>query len=357
MFCGVRLTLMGNAAVEKLAVKKHAAKKLAVIGAGAWGTAIAILLAQNGHEVRLWARRDEFAKQVQRERVNKTYLPDMQFPDSLENSLEVSSDLAFVVDGCVAAFVVVPSKGLEPTLQTLSQSNPPNYIINATKGINPNTLEPYSQLIKNHLPKATLAALSGPNLAQEIGQALPTATTIASEDVLFAKNVQRWLHQKNFRVYASNDILGVELGGALKNVIAIAAGMCDSLNMGTNAKSTLITRGLAEMLRVCEHMGARRESLFGLAGLGDLIATCHGPLSRNYRVGEFLAQGKQLHEIQAIGLTAEGISTCEAVWNYANKHQLDLPITHEVYEVIFRRKSPEAAVSALMLREQAQEVY
>ena len=329
--------------------------KLAVIGTGAWGTAIAILLAQNGHKVRLWARRDTFAQEVQRERVNNTYLPDMHFPDSPEN-LEVSSDLGFVVECCVTAFMVVPSGGLEPTLKLLKNHSPLNYIVNATKGINPQTLKPYSNLIKNYQPKATLAALSGPNLAQEIGKGLPAATTIASEDTDFAKQAQSWLHQKQFRVYTSSDMLGVEIGGALKNIMAIAIGMNDALGMGTNAKATLITRGLVEMLRVSEHMGAKRESLFGLAGLGDLIATCSGSLSRNYRVGEQFAQGKTLEEVRNLSLTAEGISTCEAVELYAKKHQLDLPITHEIHEVIFHSKSAEAAVDSLMMREQTEDL-
>lgn len=326
--------------------------KLAVIGAGAWGTAIAILLAQNGHEVRLWARRAEFAQKLQKEKINTTYLPDMQFSESLE----VSSDLAFVLEGCAAVFMVVPSSGLEPTLKLLRSHDSLHYIINATKGINPKTLRPYSDLIKSYFPDVTLAALSGPNLAQEIGQGLPTATTIASADADFAKRVQGWLHQKRFRAYTSNDMLGVELGGALKNIMAIAVGMSDALVMGTNAKATLITRGLAEMLRISEHMGASRESLFGLAGLGDLIATCYGPLSRNYRVGTYLVEGKSLKEVSDLGLTAEGINTCEAVWNYAQKHKLNVPITNEVYEVIFQGKSAKAAVDALMLRGQTEDL-
>ena len=328
------------------------AKRLAVVGAGAWGTAIAILLAQNKHNVRLWARRTEFADILQQERINKTYLPDMHFPETLK----VSGDLGFVVDDCAAAFVVVPSKGLGSILNLLQNHPRLNYIINATKGINPQTLQPYSDLIQSYQPKATLAALSGPNLAQEIAKGLPAATTIASADMQFAKQVQSWLHQKQFRVYTSNDILGVEIGGALKNIMAIAIGMSDTLDMGTNAKATLITRGIAEMLRVSEHMGATRESLFGLAGLGDLIATCYGPLSRNYRVGEYLAQGKVLKDIHVMGLTTEGISTCEAVWQYAEKHHLDLPITSEVYEVMFKGKTPKLAVTTLMNREQTKDL-
>ncbi len=317
---------------------------LAVIGAGAWGTMLAILLTHNGNRVGLWARREDFAKRLLEERENKRYLAGVPLPDNLE----ISSNLNDLMQNRIAAFIAVPSKGLRNVMAYLPKVSA---LICASKGLEVGTLKRFSEVLAEYQPKALLAALSGPNLAFEIARGLPAAATVASESESFAKAVQHWLHQANFRVYSSNDLIGVELGGALKNIIALAAGMCDGLKMGDNAKAAIITRGLAEMIKFARHLGAKSETLFGLAGLGDMIATCNSLNSRNHKAGEMFAKGVSLAEVEASKMTTEGLSTTEAVVSYARAKGLELPIAFEVYKVIFESKAPKQAIEHLMQRE------
>ncbi len=317
---------------------------LAVIGAGAWGTMIAVLLTRNGNQVGLWARREDFAKSLLKDGENKRYLAGVALP----KNLEVSSNLNEIMQGRVAAFIAVPSKGLRNVLSHLPKVSA---LICASKGLEVGTLKRFSEVLAEYQPKAILAALSGPNLVSEIAQGLPAAATVASENEELARTVQYWLHQANFRVYRSNDLIGVELGGAIKNIIALAAGMCDGLKMGDNAKAAIITRGLAEMVKLAKHLGAKRETLFGLSGLGDMIATCNSLNSRNYKAGQMFARGVSLAEIEASGMTTEGLSTAKAVVTYARDKGLELPIAQEVYKVVFEGESPKQAIDHLMQRE------
>lgn len=323
-------------------------KKLAVIGAGAWGTTIAALLANNqaetDTEVVLWARRQDAAHRYNEARENTKYLPGIRLPDGLKITADADEALA----GADAAFIVVPSKGLRSTLAALPPA--PAYI-SCSKGLERGTLKRLSEVIGEHYPDAKLAALSGPNLAGEIAAGLPASATVASTDDDLAAATQIWLNQLSFRVYTSPDIIGVEVCGALKNIIALAAGMNDGLGLGTNARATLITRGLAELIRLGEHLGGTTETFYGLAGLGDLTATCSSTSSRNHTAGEMLAGGATLQDLEESQLTTEGIETIKAVVPYAQERGLELPIATEVYRVIFENKPPQQALEDLMGRD------
>ena len=317
---------------------------LAVIGAGAWGTMLAVLLTRNDNKVRLWARREDLVESLLRDKENKHYLAGVPLP----KSLQISSNLNEIMQDSIAAFIAVPGKGLRSVMSYLPKVSA---LICASKGLEVGTLKRFSEILAEYQPQANLAALSGPNLASEIARGLPAAATVASKNESLAKAVQHWLHQANFRVYRSNDLIGVELGGAIKNIIALAAGMCDGLKMGDNAKAAIITRGLAEMIKFAKHMGARSETLFGLTGLGDMIATCNNSSSRNHKAGEMFAKGASLAEIEASNMTTEGLSTTKAVVTYARAKGIELPIASEVYKVIFKSKSPQLAIDNLMQRE------
>lgn len=317
--------------------------RLAVVGAGAWGTVIALLLARNGHEVRLWTRRPAHAEETQRRRENRERLPGILLPDGLQ----VTSDLEACTAGASAAFVAVPSVGLPRVMQRLA---PVPALISCSKGLAGPGLVRLSQLMAEAQPRASVAVLSGPNLAAEIAAGLPAAAVAASQDDGLAAQVQAWLQSTNFRLYTSRDPIGAEVGGALKNVIALAAGMSDGLGLGDNAKASIVTRGLVEIVRLGLELGAQRETLYGLAGLGDMVATCASLGSRNHTAGERIARGESIDELRAGGLTAEGIPTVEAVHSFAEERRLSLPIAGEVYRVAFERKDPRAAIGDLMAR-------
>ncbi len=316
---------------------------LAVLGAGAWGTVLAKVLAENGHAVRLWARREELALAINATRENRDYVPG-----KLPETVRATADLTEAVAGVEAAVVAVPSKGLREVLAALP---PTPAFVSASKGLEPGSMKRFSEVIADYQPGATLAALSGPNLAQEIAAGKPAAATLASPDEDFARAAQGWLNQPTFRVYTSRDLVGVETAGALKNVVALAAGLCDGLNLGDNAKASIITRGLAEIVRLGTHLGGEATTFYGLAGLGDVIATCSSPKSRNHSAGVRVARGETLADLEASLLNAEGVPTVRAVDGYAAEHGLVLPICREVYRVVYEQKAPPAALNDLMRRE------
>ena len=317
---------------------------LAVVGAGAWGTTLAVLLTRANpyQRVSLWARRPEFASALREEHENRTYLPGLALPEALH----ITSDLEEVT-GAEAVFVVVPSKGLRSVMEGLPHVPA---LICCSKGLELGSFKRFSQVLGEYQPGATLAALSGPNLAKEIAAGLPASATVASNDKELAKEVQTWLSGPTFRVYSSRDLIGVEVSGALKNVIALAAGMCDGLGLGDNAKATIITRGLAEIVRLGTHLGGEMPTFYGLAGLGDTVATCGGSGSRNHTAGERIARGDTLADLERDKLNAEGIPTVRAVVAYAERQGLELPISAEVYRVIFEEKPPRQALHDLMTR-------
>ena len=323
--------------------------RLAVIGAGAWGTVLAALLARNGHSVTLWARREALARTLNETRENSEYVPGLELPATLQ----ATSDLAESVREVGAAVVAVPSKGLREVLGRLPEA--PAFI-SASKGLEGGTFKRFTEVIGEYHPGATLAALSGPNLAGEIAAGQPAAATLASDDASFAARAQAWLNSESFRVYSSPDLVGVEVAGALKNVIALAAGMCDGLGLGDNAKASIITRGLAELTRLGTHLGGDPVTFYGLAGLGDVVATCASARSRNHTAGVRLAQGETLSDLRKSQLNAEGIPTVEAVYAYSRQQGLELPIATEVYRVVFENKGVQEALRDLMRRSATTEV-
>ncbi len=328
----------------------HAAP-LAVLGAGAWGTVIAALLSRNGHHVHLWTHRADHAEQMAAERHNDTYLPGLRLPATVAPM----ADLRAAVTGAAVAFLAVPSRAVRSLVERLSTLPRPTGVVSCAKGIEIGTFRRLSEVIAQGLDGIPIAALSGPNLAGEIALGMPAATTVASADADFARRVQRLLHQTTFRVYTSDDVVGVETAGALKNVIALAAGMSDGLGLGDNSKATIITRGLAELVRLGTALGGLSRTFYGLAGLGDMVATCTSARSRNHTAGERIARGATLAELEAEHLTAEGIPTVRAVHEHASRTGIDLPITREVYHVVYDGKDPYDAIADLMKREEKAE--
>ncbi|MBB6098736.1 glycerol-3-phosphate dehydrogenase (NAD(P)+) [Deinobacterium chartae] len=312
--------------------------RVAVLGAGGWGTALAAMLAAHERPTVLWARRAEFAERLRRERVNADYLPGVDLPASLE----LASDLNVALEGAALALVVVPSVGVEELLEQLPRELG---IVLCAKGLDAHGGQ-LSRLAHSR-GFSRIAVLSGPNHAEEIGRGLPAATVVASHDAEFANTAQRALMTPSFRVYTSDDVVGVELGGVLKNVIALSCGMVDGLGLGDNAKAALITRGLLEMRRYLEAQGAREATVYGLSGLGDLVATCTSRHSRNRAAGERIARGE---DIAAGGKVVEGMRSARLLHAWALEHGADLPIVAAVHGVLEGELEPLEAMSNLMER-------
>ena len=329
-------------------------RSVAVLGAGSWGTALAIHLAGIGHQVRLWARDGDLAADMERRRANAVYLPDMPFPESLS----VGTSLPGALADAQLILVAVPSHGLRQVLrQSTAHVDPAAVVLSATKGLEDGSLLRMSEVIRQEWPRvAEVAVLSGPSFARELAQQLPTVVVVASRSEGAVRHVQEEFRSGAMRLYASGDVVGVELGGALKNVIAIAAGVVDGLGLGHNALAALMTRGLAEISRLTVAAGGERETLAGLAGMGDLVLTCTGQLSRNRHVGLELAKGRVLAEIVAsTKMVAEGVRTTHAALSLGAAHGVELPIAAQVDALLSGRVSAAVAVSELMGRRQRAE--
>ncbi len=324
--------------------------KVAVLGGGSFGTAIANIMADNHHQVCLWLRNQSRADEINQNHTNSAYLPD--FP--LNTSLKANTDLAATVRDCDIIFVAVPSTSSRTVAGELARYIRPNTIlVSTTKGIEHKHFKLMSQVLAEEVANARIGVLSGPNLAKEIVAKQITATVIASKDDELKSTIQALLHCGNFRVYASSDIYGVELGGALKNVYAIMAGMAAAMNIGQNTISMLLTRSLAEMSRFAVHKGADPLTFLGLAGVGDLIATCMSPLSRNYRVGYQLGEGKDLEQIVAdLGQVAEGVNTLKLLKQQADDLNIYMPLVNGLYDIIYNKKTISDVVGSLMFAEQ-----
>ncbi|TXF13734.1 NAD(P)H-dependent glycerol-3-phosphate dehydrogenase [Pelomicrobium methylotrophicum] len=322
--------------------------RIAILGAGAWGTALALSLCPR-HHVTLWVWDPADLAQMRRTRVNGRYLPGFEIPPSVA----LEGDAAAALAGRDLALVVVPTSALRETLERIAAHRPGLPVVAASKGFEPSTARLPHQVAAEILgPGAVYGVLSGPSFAQEVARGLPTAVTLASADPAFADAAARALHSPRLRVYSSTDVVGVEIGGAVKNVMAIAAGICDGLGFGYNARAALITRGLAEITRLGLKLGGRQETFLGLAGAGDLILTCTGDLSRNRRVGLLLAQGKPLKKIlERLGHVAEGVHTAREVRALARRIGVEMPITEAVCQVLFEGLAPSGAVEALLARE------
>jgi glycerol-3-phosphate dehydrogenase (NAD(P)+) len=321
--------------------------KIAVLGAGAWGTALAVSLAGR-HEVALWARSAAQVAEMGSSRYNLRYLPDVILPPSLC----FESNLAVLLKRAELVLAVVPSSGLRALLRDVNVLAPGVPVVWACKGFEAGSCKLPHQVADDELkPDTPRGVLSGPSFAREVALGLPTALTLASLDETFARQAALALHSHHLRVYASQDIKGVELGGAVKNVLAIAAGISDGMGFGHNARAALITRGLAEITRLGLVLGGRQETFMGLAGMGDLILTCTGDLSRNRQVGLQLAQGKPLADILGgLGHVAEGVNTAQEVLNLAQLHNVEMPITEAVYQVLYQGLAPRTAVESLLNR-------
>jgi glycerol-3-phosphate dehydrogenase (NAD(P)+) len=328
--------------------------RVAVLGAGSWGTALAMHLVRVGHPVRLWARDPALVADMQARRANAVYLPDVPFPAGLVTTASLDDALTDA-DLVVCA---VPSHGVRAVMTTAAPRLAAGVtVVSATKGLEPGTLLRVSELLGEVLHGAhPVAVLSGPSFAAELARQMPTAVCVASHDAAVAELVQAGFRSPYLRLYASDDVVGVEIGGALKNVIAIAAGVVEGLGIGQNALAALITRGLAEMGRLATALGARRETLAGLTGLGDLVLTCTGALSRNRHVGIELARGRPLAEIVgSMKMVAEGVRTTGAALSLGARHGVELPIATQMHEVLEGRKDAKTAVVDLMLRRQRAE--
>lgn len=322
--------------------------KLAVLGAGAWGTALAMSFAQH-HQVTLWARNAEQVRAMQQARENARYLPGQHFPDALL----LSDDLGAALDGVDLAIIVTPIAGLRATARQIAarkQAAPP--LLWACKGFEAGSSLLPHQVIAEELPLLTeCGVLSGPSFALEVAQGLPSAVTLASENAAFAKRIAKDLNNTRLRLYANDDLVGVEVGGAVKNVMAIATGVADGLGFGMNARAALMTRGLAEITRLAIALGASPQTMMGLGGAGDLILTCTGALSRNRQVGLKLAEGKPLAQVlDELGHVAEGVSTAREVLTMAERLEVDMPITAAVCDLLYHNASPQKVVEGLMGR-------
>lgn len=328
--------------------------RIAIIGAGAWGTGLSIVLGRKGmHDVRLWAREPEVRQAISSKRVNELFLPGQ----SVSENLFVTGDLAEALRDVEILLSVIPSQHCRSLFyQMFPYLKPETLIVSATKGLEETTLLRMTQVISETMQasgfKPRLGALSGPSFALEAARGDPTAIAIASTDDELAERVQHDFSDPRFRVYRNEDVTGVELGGALKNVIAIAAGVCHGLNFGHNSIAALITRGLAEMTRLVVAYGGRQETMAGLAGLGDLVLTCTGDLSRNRSVGVELGRGRKLAEIVAgmHGSVAEGIFTTNAAIGLARACSIEMPITEQIHAILHNDKSPRDAIHELMTR-------
>jgi glycerol-3-phosphate dehydrogenase (NAD(P)+) len=321
---------------------------VAVLGAGSWGTTLANLLAAKGERVRLWAYEPEVVEAINREHRNPVFLPKVP----LVHALRAYADPVEAVAGAEVILSVIPSHAVRAVVRRLAGAVPPEMlVVSATKGIEPDSLALMSEVLESTLARPRVAALSGPSFAEEVCQNQPTAVVAAAGDIHTAEEVQRIFATARFRVYSNQDLVGVELGGALKNVIAIAAGILEGLGLGNNPRAALVTRGLAEMTRLGVAMGADPMTFAGLAGMGDLILTTTGALSRNRALGIALAQGQSLTDYTASHRTvAEGVNTAKAAAQLANKHDVELPITEQVCAVLFEGKSPKQGVTDLMER-------
>ncbi|MGE4579072.1 MAG: NAD(P)H-dependent glycerol-3-phosphate dehydrogenase [Desulfuromonadales bacterium] len=330
--------------------------KIGVIGAGSWGTTLANLLAKKGYAVSLWAYEKDLVERMQKTRINDLYLPDF----SLSSNLSFSAELVEVSAGKDLLLLVPPSQVMRRVMQEAAKViDPETLIVSASKGIENDTLQIMSKVLAEVLPAPSRTAyLSGPSFAKEVAAEMPTAVTVAAENPAIAKKVQEIFSTDYFRVYTNADVVGVELGGALKNVMALAAGVSDGLGFGYNTRAALITRGLAEMNRLGAAMGADPATFAGLAGMGDLVLTCTGDLSRNRSVGYALGQGRTLQDIlQEMTMVAEGVKTTLSTYQLAQKLQVEAPITEQMYLILYENKNPRQAVIDLMQRELKSEAY
>jgi len=333
---------------------KENKKEISVLGTGGWGTALSIVLHNKGHNVTLWGSTPDYVEHLKKHRENKKYLKGIEIP----SDLKITSDIAEAQIETDLIVIAIPTPYVRKTIKPFKDHCLPGTpIVSVIKGIENETLMRGSEILRDVLGEQPIALLLGPSHAEEVARKLPTTVVIACNDIQVAKEIQDIFITERFRVYTNTDVIGVEIGTSVKNVIAIAAGICDGLGFGDNSKAALITRGLAEMTRLGVAMGGQRDTFSGLAGLGDLITTCVSPYGRNRLVGEQIAKGKKLSQIlEEMDQVAEGILTTKSVCKLANKYNVEMPITKEIYNVLFEDKDPIKAVNELMVREPKSEI-
>jgi len=323
--------------------------KIAILGDGGWGTTLAILLYQKGFPVSLWGAFPEYISYLKQKRINSRFLPGIKIP----RPLEITADLGSAIASKDLIVLAIPSQYMRQVLKRakthyISKSTA---FLSVTKGLEIDTLQRMSQVIQDELGKVKLAVLSGPTIAYEVARGIPTTAVIASPDKNLRRLLARILNTDRFRIYTNDDVIGVELGGSLKNIIAIACGISDGLGFGTNTKAALLSRGLAEISRLGIKMGAKAKTFWGISGLGDLVTTCVSPFSRNRYLGEQIGKGKILKQVLGrMKMAVEGVPTTQAAWRLAFKYKADMPITKEVYLVLYKNKNPQTAVKDLMTR-------
>lgn len=325
--------------------------KIGIVGAGSFGTAMAVHLSKKGYPITMWSYEVQVAKDIQQLRENKTYLPGF----ILSNNISGTNNLKDAVAGMKIVLQANPAQATRKVMgDAIPYLDPGAIIVNCTKGLENSTLQTMSELLHEILPPANaerLAFLSGPSFAREVASGVPTAVTIASKNPEAARFCQDVFSNERFRAYTTDDIVGSELASALKNVIAVAAGISDGMGFGHNTLAAIITRGVAEILRLGKKMGAQEMTFLGLSGMGDLVLTCTGNLSRNRSVGIQLGQGKKIDDIlRDMKMVAEGVFTAKAAWALSQKHQVDMPITEQVYRIVFEGKDPKIAMADLMSR-------
>ncbi|PXW91720.1 glycerol 3-phosphate dehydrogenase (NAD(P)+) [Streptohalobacillus salinus] len=326
-------------------------EKIAVLGAGSWGTALAMVLNDNGHEVRLWTHVAEHAEEINRTHQNKAYLKDVVIPEAIH----ATSDLVAALKEVSAVVFVLPTKAIRPVCQQVKAVLDHHVtIIHGTKGIEPETFKRVSEMMEEELDAACydeIVVLSGPSHAEEVSVKQPTTVSASSKSIASAEHAQQLFMNDRFRVYTNKDVLGVELGGSLKNIIALGAGISDGLGYGDNAKAALVTRGLAEIARLGTAMGADPLTFIGLTGIGDLIVTCTSVHSRNWRAGNLLAKGNSLDDVlEQMGMVVEGVRTAQAAYHLAKVKGIDMPITAGIYQILFENADAQAMVDQLMTR-------
>lgn len=325
--------------------------KIAVIGSGGWGTAIAVLLAGKGNDIYLWSWIQEETDRLNSDRENKEFLPGVKLPDNIY----CTHDMGKCIDGAALVVTAAPSPATRATAKQAARFvKSGQRIVNISKGLEGELR--LSQVYKEEIPEADISVLSGPSHAEEVGRGVPTTVVVASESEETASFLQDTFMTDTFRVYTSDDIIGVELGGALKNVIALCAGMSDGLGYGDNTKAALITRGIAELTRIGVAMGAKAATFAGLSGLGDLIVTGTSTLSRNHTAGELMGKGMSLSEaLDEVHMVVEGVNTATAAYNLSKKYGVDAPIIEQAYNILYNNVSPRDAVNTLMTREKKPE--
>lgn len=330
--------------------------KIVVLGAGSWGTALSIVLADNNHEVRLWSHKEEQVNTINQTHKNEKYL-NVELP----KNVIAYSDLETAISGAEAIVMVVPSSAIREVSKKINPFiNKDLLVIHATKGIEPESSKRISQIMSEELTSINsddIVVLSGPSHAEEVGLRMPTTVTVASSNIKQAEKAQHLFFNESFRVYTSDDVIGVELGGALKNIIALGAGMSDGLNFGDNAKAALITRGLAEITRLGVSLGANPLSFLGLSGVGDLIVTSTSKHSRNWRAGNLIGKGHSLDSVlDEMGMVVEGVRTTKAAYLFSIQQNVEMPITHALYEILYNNADPKEIVEQLMTRAKKDEL-